>query len=230
MRIRPLPLVITVVLASGCAAGPAATPASTGRATPSTPHAAPSQHPQAACSGPPSGLPATIRAIPLSRPQSGPGILPPGTPVPTARIGDRAAATSRLIFGIANVAGQGGWNTYPAISTDGGQHWRIDGPRFYYPAAQGAGVVSGIGAEPPEFAYVWGDGGNAVRVTSDAGHHWQVADFPAGVHSVYWSHGQLTAQALGNPLPDSRFPTCLYVSPDQGRTWIFRHRLGTVPH
>ena len=229
MRVRPLPLVITVVLVSGCTAGRATAPASTGQVSSGVPHTAPSQHPQAACSGPPAGLSATVRAIPLTV-QSGPGIVQPGTPVPAAGVGLRAAATSRLVFGLAGVAGQGGPDTYPAISTDGGQHWRIDGPRFRSTGAQDAGVANHIGALPPAFAYVWGDGGNAVRVNTDAGHHWQVAWFPGGVHSLYWSHGQLNAQALGNQLPAGRFPTCLYVSPDQGRTWTLRHQLGTVSH
>lgn len=148
--------------------------------------------------------------------------------MPAAGIGLRAAATSRLVFSIAGVTGQGGPDVYPAISTDGGRDWRIDGPRFQSTGAQGAGVVSGIGARAPAFAYVWGNGGDAVRVTTDAGHHWWVANFPGGVHSVYWSHGQLNTQALGNALPGGRFPACLYVSPDQGRTWTFRHQLGTV--
>lgn len=150
MKTRPLSLVITVVLASGCAAGRAIVPGS----------------------GAPSGLPVTIRAIPFNRSQPGPGAVQPGTPVPTADIGLRAAAASRLVFGLARVAGQGRWDTYPAISTDGGRHWRIDGPRFHYPAAQGGGAVSGIGARAPGLAYVWGHGGNAVRVTTDAGRHW----------------------------------------------------------
>lgn len=224
MKIRPLPLVITVVLVPGCAAGQATTHPRSGQVSPGTSPAL-SQHP---CLGPPSGLPATIQAIPFRRPQSEPGIVQPGTQVPKGHVGLHAAATSRLVFGLADVAGQGGPDTYPAISTDGGRNWRIDGPRFRSTGAQGAGVANHIGAGSPAFAYVWGNGGNAVRVTTDAGRHWQVTDFPAGVHNVYWSHGQLNTQALGSTLPDGKFPTCLYASPDQGRTWIFRHQLATV--
>ena len=226
MRIRPLPLVITVALVSACAAGQATTPASPSKVSPSTLHPAPSQHPQAACYGPP-GSRATIQAVP-DRPQHSPGVLQPGTPVPTADIGPRAA-TSGLIFGLADHDSRFVLGTYPAISTDSGQHWRIDGPRFYYPAAEGAIHITSIDAPAPKFAYVWGTGGVTVFVTADAGRTWQVAVFAYGVKSVSWSHGQLNAQAFGNQLPDGTFPTCLYVSPDHGQTWIFRQELGTVP-
>ena len=170
--------------------------------------------------GTPSGLPATIRAIPF-RTQSGPGILQPGTPVPAADIGPRAAATSRLIFGLADresLRGQvySAVSVYPAVSSDGGRRWRIDGPRFAYAAAQGPSETTSIGARALELAYAWGEFGSFVKVTDDGGSHWLAANLPPGVVSVSWSRGYLIARYRA-PHPD------LYVSPDQGRTWILRN-------
>jgi hypothetical protein len=55
---------------------------------------------------------------------------------------------------------------YPAISRDAGRTWRVDGPCFYYSAAQGPNVTSAIGARAPGSAYAWGAGGNVVKATA----------------------------------------------------------------
>jgi hypothetical protein len=148
--------------------------------------------------------------------------------VKAADIGPRAAATSRLVFGLADRGSLFGFSRDQHGRWR--RHWRIDGPRLSYPAADGAGFADSIGARAPEFAYVWGAGGNLVRVNTHGGRHWWMADFPDGVHSVSWSHGQLRARALGDQLPDGRFTTYLYVSLNNGRTWTLRRRLGTVPY
>jgi hypothetical protein len=173
-------------------------------------------------------MPAVIRAAALRSP-SGPRILPPGTPVGAADVGPRAAAVGEVIFGLADHGGLFG-QTYPAISTDSGEHWRIDGPLFYYAAAQGASGVDNIGARGRDMAWAWGHGGNFVKVTTDGGRLWWSADFPAGVYSVHWRQGHLQVQAFGPQTADGQFQTFLYLSPDNGRTWKLLRRLGNVPY
>ena len=136
-------------------------------------------------------------------------------------IGPRAAATSHLIFGLADRGSLSG-QVYPAVSSDGGRRWRIDGPRFAYAAAQGPSGTDSIGARAPELAYAWGEGGSFVKVTADGGSHWWSANLL--VASVSWSQGHLSARAFGPQLPDGQVPACLYISPDQGRTWVCQHQ------
>jgi hypothetical protein len=81
-----------------------------------------------------------------------------------AAIGRTAAATQQIVFGLAD-PGPLSSVVYPAISTDGGTTWRLDGPCFYYAAAQGPGATNSIGARAPDWAYAWGWGGVFVRVT-----------------------------------------------------------------
>ena len=69
-------------------------------------------------------------------------------------------------FGLASLAIPAG-ETYPALSTDGGTTWRIDGPLFHVNAAQAAAVVGSSGALQPRGAYFWGQGGNVIWITYD---------------------------------------------------------------
>lgn len=46
--------------------------------------------------------------------------------------------------------------------------------------------------------FFWGRGGNFVKVTTDAGRHWWVTGFAAGVVLVTASHGTLRTVSLGN--------------------------------
>jgi hypothetical protein len=226
MGSRSLVPAMSVILIAGCTAGPMATPVRTADAHPATrPAAVPAgqQH-----GGAPASMPGTIRAA-LLRSTSGPGILPPGAPVNASDVGPRAAATDDVIFGLADQGGLLG-ETYPAISTDSGQHWQIDGPRFAYAAAQGASTTTSIGARGPAMAWAWGNGGNFVKVTTDGGRLWWSADFPAGVYSVTWRQGRLQVRALGDQTVGGQFPTFLYISPDNGRTWDLLSRLGNVPY
>ena len=100
---------------------------------------------------------------------------------------------------------------YPAISTDGGRTWSVDGPCFYYAAAQGANVVSTIEARAPNWAYAWGYGGCCVKSTRDGGAHWFAADFPSSVVRV---------AAKGDSLFVKLYRAASrYVSHDYGLTW-----------
>jgi hypothetical protein len=221
-------LVASVVFTCGCSSAPAVTRAqavSTHRQT-SRPAARASQ-PRAAATVS-QDLPDTIQAVPM-RPGSPPGVvsIPPGTAVGAADIGARAVTTGNVVFGLADQGTDFG-EVWPAISTDSGKRWRIDGPLFFYAAADAAAGTDRIGARNGDMAWAWGRGGNLVKVTTDRGRHWLVADFPGGVDAVTWQDGHLHVRALGNQTAAGQFQTFLYLSPDDGRTWTLRGRLGNI--
>lgn len=133
MGCRSLPLAISVVLVAGCGAGQVTPHPGTPQARPGTqaPAASAGQNPGGSSAS--DRVPGIIRAaVPGSA--SGPGILQPGAPVSAADIGPRAGATHDVVFGLAD-RGKLFGETYPAISTDAGKRWRIDGPRLTYAAA-----------------------------------------------------------------------------------------------
>ncbi len=156
-----------------------------------------------------------------------PNPLPIGALVPRADVTVTAVDSHGLRFGLATYPTPQD-TTYPAISTDGGGSWRIDGPLFHVAAAQGASVITNVGPLGSRGAYFWGRGGNVVWVTTDRGSQWWSTGFSYGVHRVSATHGILSAAALGNPLESGGFETFLYVSKDSGRTWTLRGRLGNV--
>ncbi len=156
-----------------------------------------------------------------------PNPLPIGTFVPSTDMAVIAVDSHGLRFGLA-IYPTPQDTTYPAISTDGGGSWRIDGPLFHVAAAQGASVITNVGPLGSQGAYFWGRSGNVVWVTTDRGSQWWSTGFPYGVHVVSATHGILRAAALGNQLKSGEFETFLYVSKDSGRTWTLRGRLGNV--
>ena len=138
-----------------------------------------------------------------------------------------ATDSRRVLFGLAVYRDFMG-ATYPAISTDGGAIWRIDGPRFYVAAAQAANVTSDVGALGPHGAYFWGPGGNSVKVTTDEGIHWWITGFTAGVYKVSTTRGTLRTVAFGNQVQDGAFQAFLFVSTNSGRTWNLHGQLHNV--
>jgi hypothetical protein len=157
-----------------------------------------------------------------------PDLVPPGTPVSDAHI-ERVTVDSHAVrFALAvDVADNAA--TYPAISTDAGARWQIDGPLFWVAAAQGGSGASRVGGLGSLGAYVWGPGGNAVRVTTDGGRHWWVAGFAWGVYSVSASKGVLRTVAFGGPARDRGYEEAfLYVSHDSGLSWELRGELPNV--
>lgn len=134
-------------------------------------------------------------------------------------MGPKAAATNEVIFALADRGPLFG-QVYPAISSDGGQSWHVDGPRFWYAAAQAPNVTSTIGALAPNWAYAWGQGGNFVKVTHDGGAHWWVTDFTDGVRRVEAKGRTLRAWEHGSDVSE---PFIVYVSSDYGLSWVLRH-------
>jgi photosystem II stability/assembly factor-like uncharacterized protein len=125
-------------------------------------------------------------------------------------LGSKAVATPDVHFALADRGSMFGV-VYPAISTDGGRTWSVDGPCFYYAAAQGANAVSTIEARAPNWAYAWGYGGSYVKSTRDGGAHWFAADFPSSIVQVTTKGDSLVVKLYRTP---SR-----YVSHDYGLTW-----------
>jgi sugar lactone lactonase YvrE len=116
--------------------------------------------------------------------------------------------------------------TYPAVSTDGGTTWKVDGPLFHVDALQGASVVANTGALGPHGAYFWGRGGNVIWMTYDSGAHWWTVAFGAGVDRVSARNGTLEAVALGSQVKrGTAVQRFLYISSDSGETWRLRREL-----
>ncbi len=125
-------------------------------------------------------------------------------------------------------SGQESLPAYPAISTDAGIIWRIDGPLFHVDALQGASVITNVGSLGTDGAYYWGRGGNVVWVTTDGGSRWWLTGFSYGVNRVTASHGTLRTIALGRQLKGGEIESFLYTSNDSGHTWELRGRLANL--
>jgi hypothetical protein len=165
-------------------------------------------------------LPPVVRAT-ADTPTVDPNTLAPGTAVPVSAIGSRTALVGSTVYGLAN-SGPFFGRSYPAVSTDGGAVWRIDGPIFYRAAADGGSGASGIFVEG-SLVYVPGVDGDLVRVTTDGGQHWLIAAFPNSIGSVTYRAGRLTTAVQVSPLTARlTYSTRDYVSTDDGRTWYLQ--------
>ena len=118
--------------------------------------------------------------------------------------------------------------TYPAISTNGGTTWKVDGPLFHVDALQGASVVASSGVLPPHGAYFWGRGGNVIWTTYDEGAHWWTASFGAGVDDLSSRNGTLEAVVFGAQVRATALQRFLYVSTNSGKTWKVRRQLADL--
>jgi hypothetical protein len=110
-------------------------------------------------------------------------MLAPGTAVPASEVfqetlksGQQGSPVNGDAYGLASVQSQ----TYPVITTNGGQSWSIDGPIFHIDAADAPAVVDQIGNALTETVFVWGDSGHVV-VSTDGGEHWWSSYFDAAL-------------------------------------------------
>jgi hypothetical protein len=173
-------------------------------------------------------FPATIHAVPLALHQRPSGALPIGARVPSADIGVDVSISGEVRFGLANQGSVFG-NVYPAMSTDAGTEWLINGPRFSYAGADGQGRTNHVDVSRNGTLLAWGLGGNFVKTSTDRGRQWDEADFFGGVESVKAVGDELVVQALGDQTSRNRFLTRRYVSRNDGRTWHRGQALPTVP-
>jgi hypothetical protein len=151
-------------------------------------------------------------------------VIRPGTVISTREVDARAFADAQRGFGLANSTNG---ETFPAGTADGGKTWRIDGPVFHVPAANGpAGVgYTGVANGRTYFAY----GSSAVDVTTDGGKSWWQTMLGELVLAVVAQHGHLIAvvqqQAASNG-ESLEAVTWVYVSRDGGRHWRYDDQLG----
>jgi hypothetical protein len=154
----------------------------------------------------------------LIKPQ--PGTPAAGTTVPAKDLGQRYFTSSS--FGVA-LAGTG-QSQSPAVTTNGGKTWTLNGPALHLDAAQAPLVVVYMGAVNRRTLFAYG-GGQTVDATGDGGKHWYRAilgDLVAAV--VPGFQGQLIAfvqSSAGNTAV-----TWQYVSKNGGKTWRYDSNLG----
>lgn len=155
-----------------------------------------------------------------------PNIEPAGNAVPGNDVKATTTEKGKLKFGLATF--RTSTQTYPAISTDGGATWKVDGPLFHVDALQGASVVGNSGFLPPRGAYFWGNGGNIVWITYDEGAHWWKVVFGAGVDEMSAKNRTLEVVAFGAQVHATELQRFLYISTDSGRTWRARRQLADL--
>ena len=147
---------------------------------------------------------------------------PVGSTVPArAIIGQRVFPSASEGFALAGV----GQAQYPALTTDGGRTWRIDGPQFHIDAADAPEAVSSVGSASGRTLFAYGS--SAVDVTSDRGTTWWETLLPGLVVAVVPNaQGHLVAYVQQSTSSTHGAQTFQYVSRDGGRHWALSRALG----
>ena len=149
--------------------------------------------------------------------------LTPGAVVPSTELANEVFPDAQHGFALAIT--DGGQQTYPANTIDGGQTWRIDGPLLHLAAAQAAVAVTQIGAGDDHTAFAWtGGAGNVIDATNDGGQHWWTAFIGDSVVSVAADAlGTIWVVASGSPTPSRPPlpPLWIYRSADGGAHWTY---------
>jgi hypothetical protein len=185
---------------------------------------------EAGCVSEPSATasPQCLRAASrLPRRRASFGLSAPGT-----------VARSSAVFGVRvflnakeGVALADGNNAeYPALSTDGGQVWRIDGPPLHVDAADGAEAVGSVGIAGPRTFFAYGS--SVVDVTTDRGRTWWETYLGENVVVVVPSNGnELLAYVEQSVNHQHLNPaaTWQYISRDGGRHWHYSTQFAGIP-
>ena len=161
--------------------------------------------------------PKEVTARPLG-PREGMINIRRGTSVRSSDLGVAAFVDGRRGFALADLSNG---ETYPAATDDGGKTWRIDGPVFHIPAANGAAVVTQAGAARPRTYYAFGEG-SVVDLTTDGGAHWWLALLGEDVVSVvpgFNPHHLIAVVQDSHGHSRSKVATLVYLSKDGGRHW-----------
>jgi hypothetical protein len=148
-----------------------------------------------------------------------PRAKPVGSAVKPSSLGHRRVFSgSRDGFALANVASA----TYPARTTDGGQHWTINGPQFHIDAADAPEAVNSVGIVNAHTYFAFGS--EVADVTTNAGKSWWETGMSDGVAAVVAGPGgKLFAYVYGQTSknrPD-KVVVWQYVSSDGGRIWKY---------
>lgn len=154
-------------------------------------------------------------------------LSPPGTVVrSSALFGDRVFLNADEGVALAN----GDNAQYPALTTDGGRVWRIDGPPLHVDAADGAEGVGSVGIASPRTFFAYGS--SVVDVTTDGGRRWRETYLGEGVAAVVPSYrNELVAyveQSVSNQHLNPAV-TWQYVSRDGGRHWRYSTEFAGIP-
>lgn len=160
---------------------------------------------------------AARRLLPRGRPF---GIKRPGTVVrSTDLFGNRVFANASVGFALAN----GSSAQYPAVSSDGGRSWKIDGPQVHVDAADGPEGVGFVGVMGPRTFFAFGS--SAVDVTADRGRVWWETLLGEQVMAVVPNnfHNELVAYVSQSVSNQQLSPavTWQYVTSDGGRHWRY---------
>lgn len=160
---------------------------------------------------------AAHRLLPRGRPF---GLERPGTIVRSRDLfGDRVFANASVGFALVN----GNNAQYPAVSADGGRHWRIDGPQVHVDAADGPEGVGFVGVMGPRTFFAFGS--SVVDVTTDGGRVWWETLLGEQVMAVVPNnfHNELVAYVEQSVHDQHLSPavTSQYVTRDGGRHWRY---------
>lgn len=152
---------------------------------------------------------------------------PPGTVVPSSAVfGDRVFLNAREGVALAN----GDSAQYPALSTDGGRVWRIDGPALHVDAADAAEGVGSIGIVGPRTFFAYGS--SVVDVTTDRGHTWWETYLGEDVVAVVPGYRKELIAYVEQSTSDEHLDparTWQYVSSDGGRRWRYSTDFAGIP-
>lgn len=168
--------------------------------------------------------PRSLTAMRL-RPRAGPGTVEqPGTAVSASSLfSNRVFVSARVGFALAN----GDNAQYPAVSTDGGRRWTVDGPQVHVDAADGPEAVQFVGIAGPRTFFAYGS--STVDVTTDRGRVWWETLLGEQVMAVVPSlAGELVAYVEQSVNSQRLNPavTWQYVSHDGGRHWRYSTSFG----
>ena len=152
-------------------------------------------------------------------------LLAPGTVVSSsALLGDRAFLNSDEAVALTN----GGNVQYPALSTNGGGVWRIDGPPLHVDAADGAEAVGSAGIAGPRTFFAYGS--SVADVTTDRGRTWWETFLGENVLVVAPALRNELVAYVEQPVGNQQLnPAWQYVSRDGGRHWLYSTDFAGMP-
>jgi hypothetical protein len=167
--------------------------------------------------GPPSTLTGSLITV------SPAGTLKRGAVVPARTLGTRVFTSSRRGFALAPDRFGA---SYPAVTTDGGKTWRINGPVFHVPAAQAPLAVTQVGAASASTYFAWG--AQSIDATSDGGKHWWRTLVNDSALAVVVNGRTLIAVVDSAPPSGTPATASVYLSTDGGHHWHITHQIQGV--